>query len=87
MEKRWWCASCFTQMNLDIHGRCSTCGSDAVDRIVRDASRMNAQEQTPRPSKSLWGLSLQYWKTKLKGKWMGGNAQQCSVTAELVRRF
>ena len=85
MEKRWWCASCFTQMNLDIHGRCSICGSDAVDRIVRGASGMNAHEQTPGPSKSLWGLSLQYWKTKL-GKWMGGNAQ-CSVTAELARRF
>jgi len=77
MGKRWWCASCFTQMELDVHGRCSTCGSDAVDRIARSArsaSEMNALEQAPAPSKPLWGLSLRNWKIKLKGKLMGENA-------------
>lgn len=34
MEKQWWCVSCLTQIALDTHGRCSTCGSDAVDRIL-----------------------------------------------------
>jgi len=32
--KQWWCASCLEQISLDSHGRCSTCGSDAVGRIA-----------------------------------------------------
>lgn len=32
-ESYWWCVSCLTQIALDTHGRCSACGSDAVDRI------------------------------------------------------
>ncbi len=74
MEKRWWCASCFAQMELDTHGRCSTCGSDAVDRIVRKANGMNANEQTPTPRKPLWGFSLNYWRMKLTGHWTGKSA-------------
>jgi hypothetical protein len=35
MENEWWCVSCVTDIELDTHGRCSTCGSDAVDRIAR----------------------------------------------------
>ena len=27
MKKQWWCVSCLAQIALDIHGRCSTCGS------------------------------------------------------------
>lgn len=33
MEKRWWCVSCLAQISLDKHGRCDTCGSDAVAMI------------------------------------------------------
>lgn len=32
--KMWWCVSCLEQIALDSHGRCSNCGSDAVDRIL-----------------------------------------------------
>lgn len=74
MEKRWWCVSCFAQIDLDRHGRCSICGSDAVDRIVRGASGINALEQTPSQSKSLWGFSLNYLRLKLAGHWTGKNA-------------
>jgi hypothetical protein len=72
MEKRWWCVSCFTQIDLDRHGRCSICGSEAVDRIiVRGASAMDGLEKIPAPSKSPWGFSLNYWRTKLAGYWIG----------------
>jgi hypothetical protein len=37
MEKQWWCVSCLAESELDTHGRCSACGSDAVDRIVGGA--------------------------------------------------
>jgi len=74
MEKRWWCVSCFTQIDLDRHGRCSICGSDAVDRIVRGASAMDALEKIPAQSKSLWGFSLKFLRTKLTGHWTGKNA-------------
>jgi len=73
MEKRWWCVSCFSQMELDIHGRCGVCGSDAVDRIPRGASPMSALEQTPAP-KPLRGFSLNYWRMKLATHWIGKNA-------------
>jgi hypothetical protein len=74
MEKRWWCASCFTQIDLDRHGRCSVCGSDAVDRIiVRQSSAMKALEK-PAASRSLWSFSLHYLKMKLAGHWIGKNS-------------
>jgi rRNA maturation endonuclease Nob1 len=33
MKKQWCCVSCLSEIELDTHGRCSSCGSDAVDRI------------------------------------------------------
>ena len=35
MNEQWWCVDCVTTIELDSHGRCSTCGSDAVDLIER----------------------------------------------------
>ena len=29
-EKKWWCVSCSERVELDIHGRCGICDSDAV---------------------------------------------------------
>ena len=29
--KHWWCMGCETQVRLDKHGQCDTCGSEAVD--------------------------------------------------------
>jgi hypothetical protein len=31
----WFCINCNSCINLDKHGRCPTCGSDAVDIAVR----------------------------------------------------
>jgi hypothetical protein len=40
MEKQWWCVSCLSEIELDTHGRCSACGSDAIGMIVfRTAAR------------------------------------------------
>ncbi len=33
MKEEWWCGNCWRPIELDLHGRCSACGSDAVDRI------------------------------------------------------
>jgi rRNA maturation endonuclease Nob1 len=33
MRKHWWCANCLIQIELDVHGRCKICGSNAVDRM------------------------------------------------------
>jgi hypothetical protein len=46
MEKQWVCVSCISQIELDTHGRCSTCGSDAVDRVENGAFLMIQQEHT-----------------------------------------
>ncbi len=35
MNNSWWCADCWTAVQLDQHGRCDTCGSEAVDPIER----------------------------------------------------
>jgi hypothetical protein len=35
MRKSWWCADCRTPIELDKHGRCCVCGSNAVDSMLR----------------------------------------------------
>jgi hypothetical protein len=35
MESKWWCVDCRTPVDLDRHGRCGSCGSDAVDSMHR----------------------------------------------------
>ena len=47
MKKQWFCVSCISQIELDIHGRCSVCGSDAVERMAQGATLMIQQEHTP----------------------------------------
>jgi hypothetical protein len=47
MAKQWFCVSCVSQIELDIHGRCSVCGSDAVERMAQGATLMIQQEHTP----------------------------------------
>jgi len=44
MKKQWFCVSCVSEIELDTHGRCSTCGSDAVERIAQRAMVMIQQE-------------------------------------------
>jgi hypothetical protein len=37
--KRWWCMDCHTEVELDKHGRCGSCESEAVDPVGhRDGS-------------------------------------------------
>jgi len=43
MDKEWICISCLNLIDLDIHGRCSTCGSDAVDWVELPPSLLNEQ--------------------------------------------
>jgi hypothetical protein len=31
----WFCANCTSIMQIDLHGRCSVCFSEAVDIAVR----------------------------------------------------
>lgn len=33
--KPWYCCNCESVVNLDAHGRCEVCQSDAVDVAVR----------------------------------------------------
>ena len=33
--ERWWCIDCRSQVDLNKHARCSTCGSEAVDSMER----------------------------------------------------
>gem|GEM_PF-6168072 len=35
VNRNWWCADCRVPTDLDRHGRCGTCGSDAVDMMSR----------------------------------------------------
>jgi len=28
---RWWCMDCRSAVDLDLHGRCGSCESEAVD--------------------------------------------------------
>jgi len=31
MMNRWWCMDCRSAVELDTHGRCASCESEAVD--------------------------------------------------------
>jgi len=35
VERHWWCVDCRVPTDLDRHGRCGSCGSDAVDMMIR----------------------------------------------------
>ncbi len=30
----WWCMDCRTAVELDKHGRCGSCESEAVDQVA-----------------------------------------------------
>lgn len=49
MGKRWFCVSCISPVDLDTHGRCGTCGSDAVERIAQGAFLKVQPEQEQPP--------------------------------------
>jgi hypothetical protein len=34
--KLWWCVECQANVELGKHGRCGTCGSEAVDLLPED---------------------------------------------------
>jgi len=47
MLNRWWCMDCRSTVNLDRHGRCGSCESEAVDPFrpgTRDASSLPMAE-------------------------------------------
>ncbi len=54
MKNQWWCVSCLTQIGLDSHGRCSNCGSDAVDRIEHGAFEMKVTTSQSAPLSGLY---------------------------------
>ena len=62
MKKEWFCVSCLVETDLDIHGRCSSCGSDAVDRVESRPILFDEQED-PRavPVHSGPGLGRSTW--------------------------
>ena len=31
--EQWWCLDCLAEIETDLHGRCGTCGSEALGRI------------------------------------------------------
>jgi hypothetical protein len=37
-KKHWWCANCMEAVELNLHGRCRACGSDALDKVGRAGS-------------------------------------------------
>lgn len=38
--KPYFCANCDTTVELDIHGRCGNCGSNAVDIASREKAML-----------------------------------------------
>ena len=45
-DRTWWCADCRVPTDLDRHGRCGTCGSDAVDVMMRP-NNLGKQTESP----------------------------------------
>src|SRR5712692_8926519 len=55
MKEQWWCTNCGVSVDLDTHGRCSACGSDAVDSVERRGLPINATRASITP---FTGLSI-----------------------------
>ncbi|MGH9773830.1 MAG: hypothetical protein ACRD50_02660 [Candidatus Acidiferrales bacterium] len=36
--RKWWCADCIQPTQIDKHGRCGVCGSNAIDAAQRHAT-------------------------------------------------
>ncbi len=56
MNERWWCLDCRMIVALDIHGRCSTCGSNALDSAERPGLLTRPNPPVVEP----WVLDSQY---------------------------
>jgi len=41
MIHSWWCMDCRTGVELDVHGRCATCESEAVDPSRSDSFELS----------------------------------------------
>lgn len=77
MKRQWWCASCLAQIDLDSHGRCSSCGSDAVDLIKGGALAVEAAkpQSTSRLDFLFKPIEWGFWRgterpVALTGKWL-----------------
>jgi hypothetical protein len=44
-KNRWWCMDCRAAVQLNRHGRCGTCESEAVDP-VNQTNALGGQEPT-----------------------------------------
>jgi hypothetical protein len=53
---RWWCMDCRTVVELNKHGRCARCESEAVDSMERGstkpASMVHGTAETVSPAAS-----------------------------------
>jgi hypothetical protein len=39
---RWWCMDCRSPVELDKHGRCGSCESEAIDPLTRQSGETGA---------------------------------------------
>lgn len=56
IKEEWWCGDCCTSTELDVHGRCGHCGSDAVDPMERRYFRGNPPPTRVSPTRVLSSL-------------------------------
>jgi len=59
VERHWWCVDCRVPTDLDRHGRCGSCGSDAVDMMIRP----NPMGKELRPAPTVFERLPQYTRT------------------------
>lgn len=55
-RQEWWCANCLALCELDRHGRCDACSSDAVDVASREKPFANARIADERELERIFGL-------------------------------
>jgi ABC-type ATPase with predicted acetyltransferase domain len=61
-KKLWWCANCMEAVELNLHGRCRACGSDALDKLGRGGAPQTRvpvlAEASPAPGQGRRGDSF-----------------------------
>jgi predicted ATP-dependent serine protease len=70
MNEIWVCSNCFSRGALDLHGRCSSCGSDAVipeSRLPEKGGKKKRKSRTSRKKKEVDELHKMYGAYGLHG--------------------
>jgi hypothetical protein len=71
MNNQWLCVNCQTQIDLDTHGRCSACGSDAVGWRGSGVSGLDEEGTLSLAANTMEAIELSWRAVSNRKGWKG----------------